>query len=82
VLITNAAYIAGHWMLGAYLDRKAEAPVDFTVTAEADVARKERFRFLRTLYQFATVFGHGLAVTGNEARGIKPFSSYECGARQ
>lgn len=79
VLYTNAAYIAAHWIAAAYLDRKAEAPIDFTVDAVEDVKRRESWRFKRTLYQFFTTFGHGVAVASNASRGIKPFSSYECG---
>jgi hypothetical protein len=82
VLLTNAAYIAGHWMVGAYLDRQAEAPIDLAIDAKEDIARRERYRFLRSLYQFFTVFGHGAAVASNQFKGIRPFGSYECGAGQ
>ena|SRR5688572_24944052 len=78
VLLTNAAYIASHWALGSYLDRKAESSIDLSLTAEADIARLERWRFMRRLYQFASFFGHGFAVARNARKGIAPFSNYNC----
>jgi hypothetical protein len=80
VLLTNAVYMTGHWLLGAYLDRKANAPIDLSVSAEADIAKRERFRWLKKIYHFATGLGHGVAVARNQAIGIKPFSTFECGA--
>lgn len=78
VLITNTLYIAGHWLLGSYLDRNAERGVDFSIDAEADVARRKRFSTMRSIYQWATGIGHGIAVASNASRGIKPFSTYNC----
>lgn len=78
VLLTNAVYIASHWALGSYLDRKAESSIDLSLTAEADIARRERWRFMRGLYQFASFFGHGFAVARNTRKGIHPFSSFDC----
>lgn len=80
VLITNAIYITGHWLLASYLDRKAEAPPDLSVDLDTDLARKSRWSFARALYQLMTFAGHGLAVASNASKGIKPFSSYECGS--
>jgi hypothetical protein len=78
VLITNAVYIASHWALGSYLDRKASAPIDLSITAEQDIAKRSRWTFMRGLYQFATGFGHGFAVARNTRKGIHPFSSFDC----
>jgi len=79
VLITNTLYITAHALLGAYLDRKAHAPVDLSISADADIARRKRWQLFQRVYQFATLIGHGAAVINNESRGIRPFSSYECG---
>lgn len=79
VLLTNTVYIAAHWLLGSYLDRKANPSVDFSVSAEQDIARANRWKTAQRVYQIATFVGHGAAVMNNEARRIKPFSSYECG---
>ena len=79
VLITNTLYITAHALVGSYLDRKAESPVDLSISAEEDIARHKRWRFLRRVYQVATAIGHGAAVINNEARGIRPFSSFDCG---
>lgn len=81
VLLTDAAYIAGHWMLGAYLDRRANQSVDFSIDAEQDIARKAKWRRLQRVYQWLTFIGHGTAVLHNQAKGIKPFSSYRCGVQ-
>lgn len=78
VLITNALYVTGHWALASYLDRRAEAGVDLSVDAAADLARQKRWKRLRGIYQFVTAIGHGAAVVNNEARGIRPFSSFRC----
>lgn len=82
VLLTNAVYITGHWLLGSYLDRQAERPVDLSITAEQDLARRNTWRTLRGIYQFVTALGHGVAVVRNQAKGIRPFSSFECGGAQ
>lgn len=79
VLITNAVYIAAHWALGAFLDRKAET-IDFD-DLENDHARRQRWKLARNVYQVATGFGHGFAVTNNHSIGIKPFSQFTCGAK-
>lgn len=79
VLVTNAVYISGHWLLGSYLDRKASAPIDLSLTAQEDMAKRKRWQTLRTVYQLVTGLGHGVAVARNTALGIKPFSSVECG---
>lgn len=79
VLITNTVYIAAHWAAASYLDRKAEAPIDLSLTAEQDMARRSRWRFMRGLYQFLTAFGHGAAVINNQLAGIRPFSTPKCG---
>lgn len=76
VLITNAIYIASHWALGSYLDRKASAPIDLSIPVEQDMARRSRWTFMRGIYQFATTFGHGFAVARNARKGIAPFSRY------
>ncbi len=81
VLLINAVYIAAHWAAGSWLDRKAESPVDLSVDAITDVRRRQRWRVLRSTYQWATLIGHGAAVTSNAANGIKPFSSYHCGSQ-
>jgi hypothetical protein len=81
VLITNTVYIAAHWAAASYLDRKAEAPIDLSLTAEQDMARRGRWRFMRGLYQFLTAFGHGAAVINNQLEGIRPFSTPKCGAQ-
>ncbi len=78
VLFTNALYIVGHWMLGSYLDRKANAPVDVNISVEQDMAQRDRARFLRRVYWVATGIGHGAAVASNARKGINPFSSYSC----
>lgn len=78
VLLTNAVYIAGHWALGSYLDRKANQPVDFSIEAPADIARKAKWRRLQRVYQWVTALGHGAAVAGNQAKGIRPFSTFDC----
>jgi len=82
VLITNTLYIAGHALLGAYLDRKANAPVDLSISADEDLARHTRWRVLQRVYQLATLIGHGAAVINNEAKGIRPFSRFDCGDAQ
>ena len=82
VLATNVVYIAGHWALGSYLDRKANQPVDLSIAAEADIAGKRKWRRLQRVYQWATALGHGAAVVNNEARGIRPFSKFDCGTQQ
>lgn len=79
VLLTNVAYISAHWVLGSYLDRRANEPVDFSIEAPADVARKAKWRRLQRIYQWATAFGHGVAVASNASRGIDPFSNFSCG---
>lgn len=79
VLISNAIYIGAHWLLGSFLDRKASAPIDLSISAEEDLARHKRWHTAQRVYQFATAIGHGGAVINNEARGIRPFSSYDCG---
>lgn len=79
VLITNTLYIAGHWLLGSYLDRNAERAVDFSIDAGDDVARRKRFSTMRTVYQWLTGIGHGAAVAHNANKGIRPFSTYNCG---
>jgi hypothetical protein len=43
------------------------------------MARRERWRTLRGIYQFATALGHGFAVASNTRKGIHPFSSFNCG---
>lgn len=79
VLITGAFYGTAHWLFGSWLDRKAERSVDFSIDAEADISRKERWRSMRTAYQLLTFIGHGTALAANANRGIRPFSAYECG---
>lgn len=76
VVLTNAVYMTGHWMLGSYLDRNAERSVDLSLTAEEDLARKKRFRIMRAIYQGLTILGHGAAVGNNYNQGIRPFASY------
>lgn len=78
VLLTNVAYIAGHWALGSYLDRRANQPVDFSIESDADIARKAKWRRLQRVYQWVTALGHGAAVINNEKRGIRPFSKFDC----
>lgn len=78
VLITNAIYIAGHWALGSYLDRKVNAPINLSIPIEADMARRSRWTLMRGIYQFATTFGHGFAVARNARKGIEPFSNFNC----
>lgn len=78
VLATNAIYIAGHWALGSYLDRKANQPVDLSIDAQADMARRDRWRSLQRIYQIATSLGHGYAVARNARKAIAPFSSFDC----
>jgi hypothetical protein len=82
VLITNTLYLTGHWLLASYLDRMAEAPIDLSIPADEDIARHKRWRLLRRVYQLATAIGHGAAVINNEAKGIRPFSSFDCGTAQ
>lgn len=79
VLLTNAVYIATHWAVGSYLDRKANEPIDLSLTAEQDIAKRARWTLMRGIYQFATGFGHGFAVARNARKGIAPFSSFNCG---
>jgi hypothetical protein len=78
VLVTNAVYLTGHWLLGAYLDRKARQPVDLSITAQQDVSRKSRWRVMQRVYQALSFIGHGAAVINNQARGIRPFSTFDC----
>ena len=80
VLLVNAAYIAGHWALGSYLDRKIAAPVDLSIDATDDMERRKGWRIVRGLYQALTFLGHGAAVVTNAQRGIKPAGNYTCGA--
>jgi hypothetical protein len=82
VLITNTLYITAHWLVGSYLDRKANAPVDLSISTEEDLHRHERWRFLRGAYQLLTGLGHGYAVARNFKKGIEPFSSFDCGDAQ
>lgn len=82
VLLTNAVYIASHWALGSYLDRKINAPVDFKVDAATDMDRRKGWRIVRGLYQALTFLGHGAAVLTNAERGINPASNYSCGGVQ
>lgn len=81
VLATNVVYMAGHWAFAGYLDRKANQSVDFSIDAEADVARKAKWRRLQSMYQWATALGHGLAVHNNVTKNIEPFSTFNCGAK-
>lgn len=82
VLMTNALYMTGHWFLASYLDRKAESPIDLSISATEDMARRSRWRLLRGLYQGLTMIGHGAAVINNNLKGIRPFSGYDCGDAQ
>ncbi len=77
VLITNALYITAHWMLGSFLDRKAET-INFD-DLEHDEARRKTWKIARALYQGLTIVGHGAAVANNANQGIDPFSRYRCG---
>ncbi len=77
VLITNALYLFGHWMLGSWLDRKAET-INFD-DLERDVARRRGWKIARGIYQGLTIIGHGAAVANNANQGIDPFSRYRCG---
>lgn len=78
VLLVNAAYVAGHWALGSYLDRKIAAPVDLSIDATEDMERRKSWRIVRGLYQALTFLGHGAAVVTNAQRGIKPAGNYSC----
>lgn len=76
VLITNAVYIATHWMLGSWLDRKAET-IDFS-DLENDQSRRRGWRIARGIYQALTIVGHGAAVANNFNQGIGPATNYTC----
>jgi hypothetical protein len=82
VLVTNALYMGAHWLLGSFLDRKAHAPVDLSIDAVEDIARRERWQRLQKVYWVATGIGHGFAVASNTRKGIHPFSSFDCGGAQ
>ncbi len=68
VLLYNAVYIVGHWLLSRKLDSLAE--------------RSTSWARARRIYQLATFIGHGGAVANNFALGIKPFSNYSCVGRE
>ena len=63
VLITNAIYITGHWLLSRYLDSKSG----------------DGWKLAKRTYQVLTFLGHGSAVANNASLGIKPFSNHNCG---
>lgn len=81
VLITGAVYGTAHWLLGAYLDRRANAPIDLSMSVEADMKRRSRWKWIQRSYQVLTGLGHGVAVANNMKLGIRPFSTFECGAK-
>ncbi len=68
VLLFNAAYIVGHWLLARKLDELASQSTGW--------ARARR------VYQVLTFAGHGAAVANNVALGIRPFSNYSCVGRE
>lgn len=76
VLLTNALYITGHWLLGSFLDRKAET-INFD-DLEHDGERRKAWKIVRALYQGLTFVGHGAAVSNNFNQGIKPASNFSC----
>jgi lysylphosphatidylglycerol synthetase-like protein (DUF2156 family) len=82
VLITNAIYMAAHWALGGFLDRKANTSPDLTISLEQDLAKRQRWLRLQKIYWVATAIGHGAAVINNNVKRIRPFSSFECGGAQ
>lgn len=80
VLATNVVYIAAHWLLSSYLDRKAET-IDFS-ELDGEAAGRQTWKVLRSVYQVVTFLGHGGAVLGNASKGIEPFSRKRCGSGQ
>lgn len=78
VIGTNIIVIAAHWMLGGFLDRKANAPINLDVDALEDIKSRNRWKAAQRTYQIATFVGHGGAVANNFNHGISPTGFRGC----
>lgn len=82
VIAHNLVYLVGHWLLGGWLDRKANGNVKLTLNERGgwdEGMETRKWKFVQRMYWGLTLGGHGAAVKGNKDTGIGLATEKRCG---